>query len=125
MMSAAFLADEIAADLRIEATKGDTLRLVRQFVMDAERGDVAELIHHAPSSTGDPRWDALIAGVVEDVAFRAGTPIPAWVRAPERTLTSWWFVTDFSGLHPIAFIETPAAIAGHGVFIRRASLVNV
>lgn len=87
--------------------------------MNVERDDAPELIRQEPSPTGDPRWDALIAGVVEDLAFRTGTRIPDWVRAPERTLTTWWFATDFSGLHPIAFVETPAAIAGHGVFIRR------
>ena len=119
------LAELVAGDLRLSATKGETLRLVRQFVMDAERGDAAALIADEPPSTGDPRWDALIAGVVEDVAFRLGLHVPAWVRAPHRTLATWWFVTDFEGLHPVAFVETPAAIANHGVFIRRASLVNV
>ena len=101
------------------------LRAVRQFVMDADAsGDVSRLLEGEPESTGDLRWDALVAGVAEDVAVRHGVRIPAWISSREP-LSEWWFVTDFARLHPTAFFETPPAIARHGVFIRRASLVNV
>ena len=70
--------------------------------------------------------DALIAGVVEDVAYRHGVPVPRWAMEPERsTEDRWWFVTSIPALHPTAFVETPASLANRGVFIRRASLVNV
>ena len=101
------------------------LRLVRQFVMDADRGEVALAIAERPGSSGDVRWDALVAGVVEDLALRHGCRVPSWVRDPSLTLDTWWFVTDFKKLHPQAFVETPAALATHGVFMRRASLVNL
>lgn len=102
------------------------LRRVRQFVMDADRSaDPAELIAEAAPPTGDRRWDAFLAGVVEDMAFRLGVKTPAWTRESSRYLDEWWFVTDYPSLRPWALIESPPAVANHGVFIRRASLVNV
>ncbi len=124
MLTALTLAEEIAADLRRGASKGDVLRLVRQYVMDAE-SDPAASIAAEPRSTGDAKWDALVAGVAEDIAFRYALPTPGWVRRPDRTLAEWWFVTDFDAMRPQALVETPAALATHGVFMRRASLVNV
>ena len=101
------------------------LRAVRQFVMDADKSsDLAALITGPPSSTGDERWDALVCGVAEDVAVRHGLPLPGWVVAHEP-LEEWWFVTNYSGLHALAFVETPPTLARHGVFLRRASLVNI
>ena len=105
---------------------GDTLRLVRQFVMDLEATeDQSTLLAEDPPSTGDARWDALIAGVVEDFALHHGLPAPSWVFAPSRYLSKWWFVTSFTSMRPTAIVETPAALSGRGVFVQRASLVNV
>jgi hypothetical protein len=105
---------------------GDALRLVRQFIMDLEAAeDGATLFAQNPPSSGDARWDALIAGVVEDFALHHGLPAPSWVFDPSRYLSRWWFVTSFISMRPTAIVETPAALSGRGVFIQRASLVNV
>ena len=103
---------------------GASLRLVRQFIMDVDAGgDFESLTATDPGSTGDVRWDALVAGVVEDLAYRHDKSVPEWtVREP---LDSWWFVTSVPKLEPTAFVETPRALANRGVFIRRAALVNV
>jgi hypothetical protein len=119
------LAQFLASDIRQAARKSDMLRTVRQFIMDCDRAtDLHALLAGPPASTGDDRWDALLAGVVEDIAYRHRIPAPAWA-VSAVPLASWWFVTDFATLHPTAFLETPPAVARHGVFIRRASLVNV
>lgn len=44
MFSASELARRLNADIDAGASKGDMLRLVRQFVMDADRGDPAAII---------------------------------------------------------------------------------
>lgn len=124
-MTAVGLADELAAALRRAARLGEMLRLVRQFVVDVDRDPNASMIAAEPATTGDRRWDALVAGVVEDVAYRHRLPTPAWTRHPSRYLDEWWFVTDVRALRPWALKESPPAVANHGVFIRRASLVNV
>lgn len=123
-MKVTVLAELIAKDLAARAPKGDTLRLVRQFVMDTDCEDIDTMISGPPPTTGDPRWDALIAGVTEDIAFHSRRPVPSWVKSSEP-LAEWWFVTDFPALHATAFLETPPALARRGVFLRRASLVNV
>lgn len=118
------LARSVRADLASGASKGSTLRLVRQFVMDADASpDPSPLMSSPPESTGDERWDTLIAGVCEDIAFRHGTAVPAWTTT--QSLTEFWFVTDFERLHPTAFLESPPALARRGVFMRRSSLINV
>lgn len=129
-MNANALGHHLAASLRDggEST-GDRLRLVRQFIMDCDNLDadgVQGNIAEAPALSFDRGWDALVAGVVEDIAFRHGVRVPAWTMEPERfTDDRWWFVTSFPALHPTAFVETPASLANRGVFIRRASLVNL
>jgi hypothetical protein len=127
-MRACDLADELRSSLRAaDWTDGDRLRLVRQFVMDLEAwppADVDALLFDEPMSVGDSRYDALIAGVVEDWAFHHGRAVPPWTADPSRFLDEWWFVTSVPALRPTAMVETPAALANRGVFIRRASLVN-
>ncbi|MEM9033340.1 MAG: hypothetical protein AAGD18_02010 [Actinomycetota bacterium] len=125
-LTAASLAKLVAGGLQRAETQGQMLRWVRQFVADADRADdPSALVDDVPAGTGDERWDALIAGVVEDIAFRLGLPVPPWVREPERSLDTWWFVTRFPSLHATAFVQTPPTISAHGVFIGRDSLVNV
>lgn len=119
------LADEIAGSLADGETDGHCLRLVRQFLMDIKPAEAFRLIEDAPPPTGQEHWDAFLAGLAEFVAFRHGAKTPHWSVAPERFLRSWWFVMPFPSLHGLAMVETPAAFANRGVFIRRASLVNV
>lgn len=119
----------VKRSLETQESTGDRLRLVRQFIMDTDRLDpislAASLADPAPFC-GERRWDALIAGVVEDSAYRHGLRVPGWAMESARsTSEQWWFVTSFASLHPTAFVETPASLANRGVFIRRASLVNV
>ncbi|MHB8247229.1 MAG: hypothetical protein ACYDGN_18180 [Acidimicrobiales bacterium] len=125
-MTVGKLASEVRQSLAAGEGRGSTLRLVRQFLMDLGRAeDPAELLHDDPESTGDQRWDALIAGVAEDFALHHGIEAPEWVFEPSRFSTPWWFVTTIEAMRPTAIVETPAALANHGVFISRASLVNV
>ena len=128
-MNAHMLGIRVGQSLVAQESTGDRLRLVRQFIMDTDRLDavgIAANIAESAPHTGDRGCDALIAGVVEDVAYRHGVPVPRWAMEPERsTEDRWWFVTSIPALHPTAFVETPASLANRGVFIRRASLVNV
>ena len=126
MYTIARLAEAIGESLSIGAGDGDRLRLVRQFLMDAERhGDLETLLFEPPTSTGDIRWDAFLAGLAEYVAQPAGLKPPGWSLAKEKFLSTWWFVMPFRSLHGVAMTQTPPAFANRGVFLRRASLINV
>ena len=128
-MNAELLGKLVEQSLLARESTGDRLRLVRQFIMDTDRLDhagVAANIAQPAPRTGDRGWDALIAGVAEDIAFRHRLAVPAWAMEHDRSTDDrWWFVTSIPALHPSAFVETPASLANRGVFIRRASLVNL
>lgn len=106
----------------------EALRWVAQLVVDFERVDGPErgvLVAEEPPTSGDRRWDALLAATAEHLCFHHGLPVPAWTLAPGRFLDEWWFVTPYRSLHASAFVETPAAFANRGVFIHVSSLASV
>lgn len=61
MLTVEHLAISLRESLGTSEGDGVRLRLVRQFVMDANQGDTASLIAESPESTGSPQWDALLA----------------------------------------------------------------
>lgn len=103
----------------------DLLRIVREMrshrrlVGDADRSAFLS----APSTTGDQRWDALLAGAVEDLALRAGEPVPAWTAG--HTLPTFWFVGSSPGLQAYAFARTPISMQVRGVMVDPADLEAV
>jgi hypothetical protein len=118
---------EVRRSLRA-AEEQEALRWVAQFVSDFRQAPAAErpfLVEDEPPTTGDRRWDALLAGVVEHLCFHHDVPVPAWAIRPARFLERWWFVIPYRSLHASAFAETPAALANRGVFIHASSLESV
>lgn len=106
----------------------EALRWVAQFVDEFEHAgevDRPALIADEPPGTGDRRWDAMLAGVVEHLCFHHGLPTPQWTLRPGRFLDHWWFVTPYRSLHASAFVATPPALANRGVFIHESSLQSV
>lgn len=75
-----------------------------------------------PPSTGDVRWDALIAGLVAHDLN--GLPQPSWVHDPDRRAAGW-FVDDVEELHDEIRRRTPPAFARRGVFIDGAELASI
>jgi hypothetical protein len=122
---------ETARQIRRCLAAGDeheALRWVAQFVAVFERASPADrsgLVADEPPSTGDHRWDAMLAGVAEQLCFSHELAVPAWSLHPSRFLDQWWFVTPYRSLHASAFAATPAALANRGVFIHGASLESV
>ncbi|HYY77982.1 MAG TPA: hypothetical protein VFD04_02185 [Actinomycetes bacterium] len=106
----------------------EALRWVAQFVAEFKRVPLADrpgLVADEPPLTGDRRWDAMLAGVVEQLCFDHDLAVPGWVMRPDRFLDTWWFVTPHRSLHASAFAETPTALANRGVFIHGRSLESV
>ncbi len=102
--------------------------MVIQLIIDiagVPDAEVPRLLDNRPAPTGDKRFDALLAGVVEDLCLGRGLPAPGWVAEPERFLDEWWFVEDVPALHGSAMARAPAALAIRGVFVPRESLESV
>jgi transcriptional regulator with XRE-family HTH domain len=83
------------------------------------------MIAAEPPSTGDPRWDAFIGGLVEWLAVSERTEVPEWTRRPTRFLERAWWVTPMESLHAWEFAGTPVSLQRRGVYIHRDSLTNV
>ena len=75
-----------------------------------------QLTRDAPPFTGDSRYDALVAAIVEDACVSWGAPTPPWVYETARSVERW-YVTDIESLHGEADRETPPIYRRHGIFI--------
>jgi transcriptional regulator with XRE-family HTH domain len=120
----------VAAGLRRGLAQGwsdaELLRLIRQFRTDAQvltRPVDRAACFVDPTTTGDRRWDVLLAGVVEDLALRGGFETPAWARS--GTLRPAWFLTSAPSLEAYVFARSPFALQVRGVFVDPADLEAV
>lgn len=78
-----------------------------------------------PASTGDVKYDAAIAALVEHRLAEAGLPSPAWVSDSHRFVSPEWLVCGVSGLEDLVRADTPAAFLRHGVLLSADDLVSV
>jgi transcriptional regulator with XRE-family HTH domain len=76
-----------------------------------------------PPLTGDVRFDAAIAAVVEYHLSRSKLPVPAWVREPSRTLPEPWTPDPYAG--PELAAEVPESFRRHGVLLAERELESV
>lgn len=77
---------------------------------------VEQLTREAPPFTGDARYDALIAAIVESACVSNAAPTPPWVYETTRSVEKW-YLTEVESLHEDADRETPPIFRRHGVFI--------
>jgi transcriptional regulator with XRE-family HTH domain len=119
--SLAELAPTITDDLG-DSREQDAVRLLFGFADDfrgSSRPGKLALIRDEPPPTGDPRFDAALAGIAELFAAEGGIPAPPWVEGPTRFVEPWWFLASRAAFHAYTLAHTPAVLARHGVFITR------
>ncbi len=123
--SVAELANEIRDALSSDDGEPTARRLAFGLVEAfdaAEAADRLRMIDVAPGSTGDRRYDALLAAIVEHLCARFSMPVPNWVLDPDRFLDEWWFVSGLRTLHAMALVESPISFARRGIFICEGAL---
>ncbi len=74
------------------------------------------LTSEAPVPTGDQRYDALIAAIVEHCCVNREVATPPWVYEAERSVQQW-YVAGMKSLRADADRETPPVFRRHGVMI--------
>ncbi|MGI8684968.1 MAG: helix-turn-helix transcriptional regulator [Acidimicrobiales bacterium] len=119
---------QTVGDLLWERAPKEGFRLIADLAARLDRllpADFTNETRQDPGSTGDRRWDALVAGVVERAAHRADARAPSWTAAPGRFLDAWWFVSPYGTLHASALVESPPELANRGVFVHESSLARV
>lgn len=101
-----------------------TLEFLQEFKAEPQPRQ-GVLISEQPASTCDKRWDALVAGLAEHLAFWHELDYPQWAEDPSWFLDQWWFPINTPEARAAAFVHAPAALARRGVFIERRELVRV
>ena len=112
--------------LRAGWPTADLLRLVRELRSNSRRlqGDADLAAFFArPSTTGDARWDAMLAANAENLCLAAGRPAPTW--SVGHALPTFWFVGSSPGLRAYAFAHTPISMQVRGVIVDPADLEAV
>jgi hypothetical protein len=115
---------ELAGHLRA-AEDGERRRLFLEFLEEYRwepSPDRVALVEPEPPSTGDERWDVLLAAVAEHLATQDDVDAPAWTEG--RSLQTWWFPDDTAYGRTDAFVRAPAAFRRRGVFIAEHDLAR-
>jgi len=104
----------------------DLLRVIRESRSNAkwveDRKDLA-VFFSPPSTTGDRRWDALIAGSTEDLSFKYERSAPEWTVG--HVLQTFWFVGSNRAYDAYALAHSPASLKIRGVMMDPSDLDSV
>jgi hypothetical protein len=73
------------------------------------------LLTDEPASTGDERWNVLLAALAEYLAARDGRAAPQWSEA--RRLRRFWFPFNTRSARVDTVVHAPAAFRRRGVFV--------
>lgn len=98
---------------------------LRDALLRTEPEQALALVADRPGSTGDRRFDALLAAVVEDACARLGAPPPSWTQEAERFVKPFWYLSEVDGLHWWEFSTAPGAFVRHGVLAAEEELQSV
>lgn len=103
-------------------------REVVQLSDDLVKSDPAvrvALVAAPPASTGDLRYDGLIAGVVEYRLSEDGLPVPGWVHEPSRRAPQEWFVDPTPGTEQLSRDRSPEPFTRRNIYLDASELASV
>jgi hypothetical protein len=83
------------------------------------------LVRTPPGLTGDTRWDAFIAAVVEDEGATRSVSIPRWTGEKARFARPVWYLSENRALHAWELATAPGAFVRHGVLAAKEELESV
>ena len=104
------------------------LRAVIDFkdaLATARANEFTDLVSTPPGLTGDTRWDAFIAAVVEDEAATRAVSTPRWTDEKARFTRPLWYLSDNKGLHGWELATAPGAFVRHGILAAKHELRSV
>ena len=118
---------DLARDIRKTSIKNRErrLRLVFEFLREVDTTELTLRVAVEPESTGDQRFDAMLAALSEDLCVSNGVSPPSWVFADQRFLDSAWWVSNLKSARTRALVNAPASYRRRGVMIDRHDLTSV
>jgi transcriptional regulator with XRE-family HTH domain len=123
LLTVAATAAALRRGLREGWETADLLRLVREMVSNSKllKSDADRAAFFvAPSTTGDQRWDVMLAGVTEHLALQDGREPPAWTQGPR--LAGAWYVGSMPSLRTYTLARSPFSLQIRGVMLDPADL---
>ena len=123
----ATLADRIGHELAAGSAGG----ALREYIQLADnlaaehRTTRLALTLTAPPPTGEKRWDAAIAALVEHRLTEEQLPYPDWTAEPARTLARSWTLGAGRYVQPVDPARVPARFRAHGVLIDPDFLASI
>jgi transcriptional regulator with XRE-family HTH domain len=118
----------VAAQAVLEGDVGKVRSAVFQLADDLAQASLhlrVALTVAPPQLTGDSRYDAWIAGLVELRLGEVGVPAPDWAFEDSRTFDDEWLVSGFEPLRASTRIDTPEPLRRRGVIIGSRDLTSV
>lgn len=122
---------EAANDIRVHLAVKDERSAWREIIQlndDLRSVDGATrvtLVINPPAPTGDVRFDALLAAIIDCALTDDALPLPTWLKESKYTLSEPWDVEEVPSLRLDARRNTPATLALHGIYLDRSVLVSV
>lgn len=127
-----FLTAQIAASAvtqaLIEGDEGSARSAIFQLADDLAQARLhlrVALTVAPPQQTGDKRYDAWIAGLVEVRLGEVGVAPPDWAGEVDRSFDGEWLVSGIEPLHASTRDRTPEPLLRRGVLIDSRDLVSV
>jgi len=115
-------ADEIAASMRPYIRDGATASALRllmdgiNYLPDAAAHGDLDMVLVPPSSTGDERWDTLLAAAIRLRLHSIGAPAPTWTHKPPLP-RMWWPRAHTRAKAINDFNRAPAELRRVGIFL--------
>ncbi|OHU47224.1 hypothetical protein BKG82_26580 [Mycobacteroides chelonae] len=100
-------------------TQEGRLRIFFEFLRGADAAGPAAivLVSQEPRSTGDIRFDALLAAAAERLCARYNLPGPLWTAMPDRFLDRAWWVSDLPSARLLAIKWAPPSFVRRGIYL--------
>ena len=114
---------DLASHLSRAANDKTRWKLVWEFLEEYRwelKNCQPELLQDEPPTTGDERWDVLLAALAEHLAAQHDLAPPAWTEL--RILDRPWFPSQLQVQRTDALVHAPAAFRKHGVYLSAADL---
>lgn len=105
--------------------EAEALRLAFSFIELYEKANRAlriGMVEARPETTGDRRFDALLAAIAEHLRAADFVPGPAWAGESDRFLDEWWFVAGLRSLEADALVHSPISFSRRGIFVTAGAL---
>lgn len=119
------LSDERCSVARREDGALRTIIDLRDSLLSVSAEELHSLTVDRPVLVGDGRWDAFLAGVVEEVSCLRRAAPPSWTQEPQRFTKPFWYLSESPYFREHAQRDAPAALVRHGVLVAADGLASV